>query len=63
MVQWLGLCALTAEGLGSIPDWGTKIPQAANGAAKKKMMVRQGFQPIPPYDLKQEAVLPLGSLH
>ena len=28
MVQWLGLGALTAEGLGSIPDWETKIPQA-----------------------------------
>ena len=28
MVQWLGFCAFTAEGLGSIPSWGTKIPQA-----------------------------------
>ena len=28
-VQWLGLCALTAEGPGSVPSWGTKIPQAA----------------------------------
>ena len=27
-VQWLGFCTLTAEGLGSIPDLGTKIPQA-----------------------------------
>ena len=27
-VQWLGLCALIAEGMGSIPVWGTKIPQA-----------------------------------
>ena len=27
-VQWLGLCALTAAGQGSIPGWGTKIPQA-----------------------------------
>ena len=26
--QWLGVHALTAEGLGSIPSWGTKIPQA-----------------------------------
>ena len=25
-VQWLGLGAFTAEGLGSIPVWGTKIP-------------------------------------
>ena len=28
-VQWLGLCALTAEGPGSIPGGGTNIPQAA----------------------------------
>ena len=27
-VQWLGLRALTAEGLGSIPGRGTKIPRA-----------------------------------
>ena len=26
--QWLGLCAVTAEGTGSIPGRGTKIPQA-----------------------------------
>ena len=28
VVQWLGLCTFTAEGLGSIPDRGTKIPRA-----------------------------------
>ena len=28
MVQWLGPHALTAEDPGSIPGWGTKIPQA-----------------------------------
>ena len=27
-VQWLGLLSFTAEGQGSIPGWGTKIPQA-----------------------------------
>ena len=27
-VQWLGLCALTAEGPGSMPGQGTNIPQA-----------------------------------
>ena len=27
VVQWLGLHAFTAEGVGSIPDQGTKIPQ------------------------------------
>ena len=28
-VQWLGLRSFTAEGQGSIPGWGTKIPHAA----------------------------------
>ena len=28
-VQWLGRHAFTAEGAGSIPDWGTKILQAS----------------------------------
>ena len=28
VVQWLGLSAFTAEGPGSIPGPGTKIPQA-----------------------------------
>ena len=27
VVQWFGLCALTAEDTGSIPDWGANIPQ------------------------------------
>ena len=35
VVQWLAVCTLRAEGLGSIPSWGTKIPQAAHGRAKK----------------------------
>ena len=33
MVQWLGLCAFTAEGSGLIPGQGTKIPQVAQHAA------------------------------
>ena len=28
MVQWLGLHAFRAEGLGSVPGWGAKISQA-----------------------------------
>ena len=36
MVQWLGLCAFIAEGLGSIPGQGTKIPQAARCGKKKR---------------------------
>ena len=34
VAQCLGLCALVAEGLGSISSWGTKIPKA-HGVAKK----------------------------
>ena len=35
-VQWLGLCASTAGGMGSIPGQGTKIPQAEQGSQKKR---------------------------
>ena len=35
-VQWLELCAYIAEGPGSIPGWGAKIPQAARHSQKKK---------------------------
>ena len=35
VVQWLGLSAFTAEGLGSIPGRGTKIPQAVRRGQKK----------------------------
>ena len=35
-IQWLRLCTLTAEGLGSIPGQGTKIPQAMRHGQKKK---------------------------
>ena len=34
-VQWLGLHAFTAEGSGSVPGWGTKIPQAVWHGQKK----------------------------
>ena len=54
MVQWLRLCAPIAEGIGSIPGQGTKIP---NGVAKKKEIMsaiddtkldprRQGLSPM-----------------
>ena len=36
MIQWLGLCAFTAEGAGSIPGQGTKILQAVWCGKKKK---------------------------
>ena len=35
VVQWLGLCTFTAEGLGSIPGQGTKIPQARQHSQNK----------------------------
>ena len=35
-VQWLRLHASTAGGTGSIPGWGTKIPQAVQCRQKKK---------------------------
>ena len=37
-VQWVGLSTFTAEGPGSIPGWGTKIPQAAQRGQKKKKL-------------------------
>ena len=36
MVQCLGLGTLTAKGPGSVPDQGTKIPQAMQYAQKNK---------------------------
>ena len=35
-VQWLRLCASNARGVGLIPGWGTKIPQAAQYGREKK---------------------------
>ena len=46
MVQWLGFCVLTAKGLGSIPGWGTKIPQATwCGQKGKKRKALKGPSP------------------
>ena len=39
VVQWLGLCAFTAKGLGSIPGRGTKIPKATRCSQKKKKKI------------------------
>ena len=44
MAQWLGLSAFTAKGLGSIPGWGTKIPQATQGGQKEKNKTKQKKQ-------------------
>ena len=35
--QWLGLCAFTAKGLGSIPGQGAKIPQVTQHSQNKKI--------------------------
>ena len=36
MLQWLGLQASTAEGTGSIPQWGIEILHATQHSRKKK---------------------------
>ena len=36
MAQWLGLRAANARGMGLIPGWGTKIPPATCGVAKRQ---------------------------
>ena len=43
-VQWLGRCAFTTQGMGSILDWGTKILQALwQGQIKQKHGLTLGF--------------------
>jgi len=37
MVQWLAICAFTVKGTGSIPGWGTMIPQARQPKNKNKL--------------------------
>ena len=44
VVQWLGLGGFTAVGPGSIPSWGTKIPQAAQHGQKKKEGQQRNFR-------------------
>ena len=41
-VQWLGLSAFIAEGPGSSPSWGMKIPQALRHSQKKKEKKKKG---------------------
>ena len=35
-VQWIGLCASSTEGAGSVPGWGTKILHTTCHGQKKK---------------------------
>ena len=44
MVQWLGLCAFTAEDTDSVPGWGIKILQAVWHRPKKKKNVKNILQ-------------------
>ena len=39
-VRWLGLCTFTAKGLGSIPGWEAKIPQAERCGQKNKIRTK-----------------------
>ena len=41
MVQWLGLCASTAGGMGSVPGQGTKNPQAVWCGQEQKQVKKQ----------------------
>ena len=50
MVQWLGLHASTARGMGSIPGQGTKIPHAAHHGQKKQKQKQKNLnQAIPSF--------------
>ena len=46
MAQWLGLCASTAGGTGSIPDQGTKIMHVSGLGQKKKKDNQQGLREL-----------------
>lgn len=39
VVQWLGLCVLTAKGWGSVPGPGTKISQTSQWGQKKRTSI------------------------
>ena len=40
VVQWLRLHTSTAGDMGLIPGWGTKVPHALRGVAKKKKKIK-----------------------
>ena len=55
-VQWLGLQAFTAKGVGSVPGWGTEIPQAMLGEEQKRIQTRSSErerEPHPALTLKR----------
>ena len=56
-VQWLGLSTFIAEGPGSIPGWGTKIPQAVQSDKKRK----KGTLPLPKPKIPQKTLYTIAS--
>ena len=50
-VQWLRLCASMAQGIGSIPDQGTKIPYAVQPGQKKKKKKSEILLQVGPLNL------------
>ena len=61
-VQWLGLHAFTAEGLGSIPHQGTKIPHGVIKKFKKISTTKNSLlgvesEPVDPRNLSSDSCL------
>ena len=46
VVQWLGFCALTAEGLGSLPGQGPKIPKAIRCRSSLRLPKKSKFSKV-----------------
>ena len=55
MVQWLRIHVSSAEGAGSIPGWGTKIPHASRCWKKNKPLKNNWYTYISPIS---KAILP-----
>ena len=64
-VQWLRLCVPNAGGTGSIPSWGTKVPQAAQHGQIKFLKIKtpknkqQSAAQCPLYSHRSKKYLPL----
>ena len=59
-VQWLGLHVFTAEGAGSVPGWGIKIPQAAWWPKReKKKKKRKKSATFPKFLISSDCTFPL----
>ena len=57
VVQWLVLCPSNKGGEGSIPGWGTKIPQPHNAAKKKIEKISRWKTPILILEKKKNLIL------